>query len=122
MPLTEKGSEIMGAMKEQYGAEKGEKVFYASRNKGTIKGVDAKEDDGVVMTSPAKADKGPGHLAPHTGKDSLHHAPNGLTPLARAEAAYDDERLLEAVAKHCDSIEARLDACKDPMVRAGENG
>ena len=25
-------------MKKQYGAEKGEEVFYASQNKGTIKG------------------------------------------------------------------------------------
>ena len=41
-PLTEKGKEIMGAMKEQYG-EKGESVFYASKNKGTIEGVDAKD-------------------------------------------------------------------------------
>jgi hypothetical protein len=40
MPLTEKGKEIIGAMKKEYGAEKGEKVFYASRNKGTISGVD----------------------------------------------------------------------------------
>ena len=40
MPLTEKGSEIMENMKEQYGAEKGEEVFYSSKNKGVITGVD----------------------------------------------------------------------------------
>jgi hypothetical protein len=40
MPMTKKGREIMAAMKQQYGEEKGEKVFYASRNKGTITGVD----------------------------------------------------------------------------------
>ena len=40
MPLTEKGEKIKGAMEKQYGAEKGEKVFYASKNKGTITGVD----------------------------------------------------------------------------------
>jgi 8-oxo-dGTP pyrophosphatase MutT (NUDIX family) len=39
-PLTEKGSKIMKSMKSQYGPEKGERVFYASRNKGTISGVD----------------------------------------------------------------------------------
>lgn len=38
MPLTKKGKKIMGAMKKQYGAEKGKKVFYASQNKGTISG------------------------------------------------------------------------------------
>jgi len=40
MPLTKKGSKIKKAMKKEYGAEKGERVFYASKNKGTIKGVD----------------------------------------------------------------------------------
>jgi hypothetical protein len=39
MPLTSKGSEIMKNMKEEYGNKKGEEVFYASANKGTIKGV-----------------------------------------------------------------------------------
>jgi hypothetical protein len=40
VPLTEKGSKIMSAMKKEYGAKKGEQVFYASRNAGKIKGVD----------------------------------------------------------------------------------
>jgi hypothetical protein len=39
MPLTKKGSKIMKAMKEEYGKGKGERVFYASANKGVIKGV-----------------------------------------------------------------------------------
>ena len=39
MPLTAKGRRIMAAMKKGYGAKKGESVFYASANKGTIKGV-----------------------------------------------------------------------------------
>lgn len=40
MPLTKKGKEILAAMKKEYGSKKGESVFYASRNKGKIKGVD----------------------------------------------------------------------------------
>lgn len=40
MPLTKKGSKIMGAMTKEYGAKKGKQVFYASRNKGKITGVD----------------------------------------------------------------------------------
>ena len=40
MPLTEKGKKIMKSMKEQYGKKKGEDVFYASVNKGKIKGVE----------------------------------------------------------------------------------
>lgn len=41
MPLTSKGESIMSAMREKYGAEKGESVFYASRNAGTVTGVDS---------------------------------------------------------------------------------
>ena len=43
MPLTDKGKKIKRAMKEKYGPKKGEKVFYASENKGTIKGVHKKK-------------------------------------------------------------------------------
>jgi len=38
MPLTKKGSKILRSMRKQYGKKKGTKVFYASQNKGTIKG------------------------------------------------------------------------------------
>lgn len=40
MPLTKKGQKIMKAMKDEYGAKKGEEVFYASKNKGKLKGVE----------------------------------------------------------------------------------
>ena len=40
MPLTRKGRKIMTAMHEQYGKDKGDRVFYASRNAGTITGVE----------------------------------------------------------------------------------
>lgn len=40
MPLTRKGRKIKRAMDEEYGKKKADKVFYASRNKGTIKGVE----------------------------------------------------------------------------------
>jgi hypothetical protein len=40
MPLTRKGRKIKSAMQEQYGKKKGEAVFYASQNKGTITGTD----------------------------------------------------------------------------------
>lgn len=38
MPLTKKGAKIKKAMQKEYGAKKGKAVFYASQNKGTIKG------------------------------------------------------------------------------------
>ncbi len=40
--LTSKGKKILGAMEKEYGDKKGESVFYASKNKGTIKGVEGK--------------------------------------------------------------------------------
>lgn len=39
MPLTPKGRKILKSMKKQYGAEKGEGVFYASEKTGTVSGV-----------------------------------------------------------------------------------
>lgn len=50
-PLTPKGNEIMKHMKSEYGAKEAEKVFYASKNKGTISGV----DDGHLPVSPTEA-------------------------------------------------------------------
>lgn len=34
MPLTPSGTKVLSSMKDQYGGEKGERVFYASINKG----------------------------------------------------------------------------------------
>lgn len=39
MPLTKKGKTILASMVEEYGKKKGKQVFYASANKGTVKGV-----------------------------------------------------------------------------------
>ena len=43
MPLTDKGQKILANMKKEYGSKaKGERVFYASVNKGTVKGAEGK--------------------------------------------------------------------------------
>jgi hypothetical protein len=42
MPLTKKGSKIKSAMTKEYGKKKGDQVFYASQNKGKIKGTHKK--------------------------------------------------------------------------------
>ncbi len=42
MPLTYNGKKIISAMEKQYGKEKGKSVFYASINKGKLKGVEGK--------------------------------------------------------------------------------
>lgn len=43
MPLTKKGAKIREAMEKYYGKDKGEEVFYASVNKGKIKGAKKKK-------------------------------------------------------------------------------
>lgn len=53
MPLTKKGKKIMSSMKGQYGEKKGKQVFYASANKGVIKGV-----HGSGAFSKSEQDKG----------------------------------------------------------------
>ncbi len=49
MPLNAKGQKIMSAMMKEYGADKGKRVFYASENKGTIKGVAKKNRLGRAL-------------------------------------------------------------------------
>ena len=46
MPLNKKGKKILKTMKEQYGSD-AEKVFYSSKNKGTIKNVEKKMGGGL---------------------------------------------------------------------------
>jgi len=52
-PLTKKGQKILAAMKKAYGEEKGKQIFYASKNKGTISGVDSKSKNGPSINDPA---------------------------------------------------------------------
>lgn len=42
MPLNKKGKKIKSAMEKEYGKKKGDEIFYASENKGTITGVKKK--------------------------------------------------------------------------------
>jgi hypothetical protein len=39
-PLTKKGAKIEKAMDKEYGSKKGKEVFYASINKGKVKGAE----------------------------------------------------------------------------------
>jgi hypothetical protein len=43
MPLTKKGRQILDAMSKEYGAKKGKGVFYASINKGKLRGVEGRK-------------------------------------------------------------------------------
>jgi hypothetical protein len=40
VPLTAKGKKILASMRRTYGPKKGKQVFYASQNKGTLRGTD----------------------------------------------------------------------------------
>ena len=39
MPLNKEGHKVMSTMMKTYGAKKGKQVFYASENKGKLKGI-----------------------------------------------------------------------------------
>jgi len=58
MPLTHKGNTILAAMIEEYGPVKGPKVFYASRNAGTIVGVEEKRSRNLRSGDVMHADGG----------------------------------------------------------------
>lgn len=55
MPLTTKGKKIKAAMAKEYGKKKGEQVFYATENKGTIKGVSSDKPAGVTKSKKRKS-------------------------------------------------------------------
>jgi len=60
MPLSEKGTKIKKAMTQQYGAKKGEQVFYASANKGVITGIEKRKHankGGLIQGFPKLAKK-----------------------------------------------------------------
>ena len=60
MPLTDKGQKIKSAMVKQYGSDKGESVFYASANKGTITGIEKRKHankGGLISGFPKLAKK-----------------------------------------------------------------
>lgn len=75
MPLTAKGQEILAKMKQQYGEKKGEEVFYASANKGTITGV---HDEAGILDAAVKM----------CDEHALKRVADGLSHI-KADAAYD---------------------------------
>jgi hypothetical protein len=86
MPLTEKGEKIKAAMVSKYGSEKGEEVFYASKNKGTISGVDDE------------------HLNNHPGKD--------IKPDDNQHMGFTSGQAVEIkhLSEACDALSSRIDA------------
>jgi hypothetical protein len=74
MPLTSKGRKIMSAMQEKYGEKEGKSVFYASKNAGRIKGVDAFRAtmrDALAKGVPLTDALGAGIKAAHNTADAV---------------------------------------------------
>ncbi len=86
-PLTKKGEKILAAMKKAYGEEKGEQIFYASKNKGTISGVDSGAGLQGACGGERKYDgKGPRFGQDEKTKDDykVRECPNCKNPLTYA--------------------------------------
>jgi hypothetical protein len=118
MPLTSKGEKIKSAMVEKYGSKKGEEVFYASKNKGTISGVD----------DMAKSDRVP--LEEGKSKETVNknvnkllekgHSEEAAVGIATRKAKSDDNQHMGFVKGEapdvgklvslCDSLATRMDA------------
>jgi len=115
MPLTEKGEKIHKAMVSQYGKEKGEKVFYASKNAGRITGVD---DDEHI---PLKEGKDKKTINANVNKLlEKGHNEEAAVGIAQRKAFGDDNQHMgftksqasdiEKIVNLCDSVSTRLDA------------
>ena len=115
MPLTEKGEKIKSAMEKQYGAEKGERVFYASKNKGTIAGVD--DDDYVKLKEGKEKDTIMKNI--NTLLEA-GHSREAAVGIAQRKAFGDDAQHMgftgegatpvEKLISQCDTLAKRLDA------------
>ena len=120
MPLTSKGEEIKTAMEKEYGSEKGEQVLYASKNAGTISGIDSARGDEIVKI-------GGGYTAEkeRDGSWSLygaveHYIKGGFKSAAEAKAHlksrgddFDPAQLhdsLKSMADACEKLDRRVDA------------
>jgi hypothetical protein len=114
MPLTGKGEKIKAAMTKQYGPEKGEQVFYASKNKGKITGVDDDYEPLEKGKSRETVKKNIGTLL------KAGHEREAAVGIAMKKARGDDNQHLgftgnqalavEELATECDALSKRLDA------------
>jgi hypothetical protein len=83
MPLTAKGEKIRKAMHSQYGAKKGESVFYASINKGTIKGAEKSGE------RPNPSTHTPLNFSGHPKHSVKHHIKSARDPGGKKAPGFD---------------------------------
>ena len=118
MPLTEKGKEIMKSMKKQYGKKKGEEVFYASKNKGTIKGVE-KASEGKMMTFRQFVKKMAGEQI--SDKEAQRLKTSYIKKIAGSQVSEKEaQRLLKQVPKMKKGKMARVKAVKAGLEKASK--
>ena len=118
MPLTEKGKEIMKSMKEQYGKKKGESIFYASKNKGTIKGVE-KASEGKMMTFRQFVKKMAGEQI--SDKEAQRLKTSYIKKIAGSQVSEKEaQRLLKQVPKMKKGKMARVKAVKAGLEKASK--
>jgi hypothetical protein len=132
MPLTAKGREILAAMKKNYGSEKGEQVFYASKNAGKISSVD--EQATSVPLSPASGASSAPMLdrlrhtvrsndrfkrGLKTWKDEVIGAKRGISASYDSEECNIGRRLFDAKLKGMSACDAIKD-CAGPW-KAGDD-
>ena len=118
MPLTAKGEKIKGAMEEKYGKEKGEEVFYASKNKGTITGVD--DDDRIPLEEGKSRETVNRNVKKLIGVGHNKEAAYGIAEKKAHESKDDDNQHMgfteegatsvEKLISGCDALATRLDA------------
>jgi len=112
MPLTDKGKKIMSAMKKQYGKD-AESVFYASKNKGKIKGVDV-----MKAFKGAQADTKKGKaMSPGT---TVSGGVRGRNPMAQFEGpkrSYSQEQR-QTLAKQRKDLQYLITPSRSPKNRA----
>ena len=120
MPLTEKGEKIKGAMQKEYGEKKGEQVFYASKNKGKITGVDKNSHIARDDYVPLKEGKDKDTIMKNINKLlEAGHSREAAVGIAQRKAFGDDAQHMgftgegatpvEKLVSQCDALEKRMD-------------
>ena len=86
MPVTPKGFAILKNMVKEYGAKKGKSVFYASSNKGAIKGVHGEKPHPSSPTQRKAVASGGAHEAGHKDQDPEEFAKHEAKESPEVEA------------------------------------
>lgn len=115
MPLSAKGAEIKKALTGEYGAERGEQVLYAGKNKGTFTGIDSEK---LATKSPQDYRYGTCSVA-HPGHGDYWYVSERGYNLAKFKSAKEAENFVDkraerggAMKKDADTIPAGLDCAK----------